>query len=1031
MLKAENLLNLVPLPIDPRRKFLVTGGNGFIGSHVAKALFKRVAFVRVADVAPSSAFEDPICDDMLVGNLCDEQFCDRAVKGIDTVLHFAATMGGMGTIHRGNDLTIYQINSRITSNILIASIRAKVRVFFYASSACVYPAHKQDNLDVDVSLKEEDVWGGGTPEPQGHYGLEKLVSELLIQQSAYDIRVQIARFHNVFGPRGAWNGGREKAPAAMLRKALAIRLAGRGTNELEIWGDGRQRRSFLFISDCVEAILALVASGYDKPVNIGSDRAVPINELAAIAVRCAGLQPGEVVIRSNTDAKTVGVRARNSNNHLVEKVLSGWTPKVSLEDGMTQTGEWIKGEMEKTVDGRDEEERVSTLQMMRRSKIVDLADKDIKVAILLPITSRGSNPPSRCLSLLETFAESLARTTWRDTRQLGGQRFVVKVYLAIDHDDPLLLRSDDKTDMNVAEAVLASQNICDVAIQICNHPPGHVCAIWRQVAKKAWEDGCDYFVLMGDDVVLKDEGWIRDAHAEFAEIAHRAGAPHGLGCVAFTDTSFPGMPTFPIIHRTHLNIFDGDVIPEIFINQDGDPFLYQLYRRWDCSRMFSARISNGIGGSQPARYRQEHAKGWTFGPLDKATATTGEWLLRHCPAVSRKLTLDVVVPSFRVQLQFLEPILKLKPSPTCTTMFIIIIDDPNSPARIGLETQFASRPDVRIRTNDKNLGASASRNRGMRESAAEWIFFLDDDITPRPDLLVEAEKVIRANPNAVGFIGNAQFPPADSVFTTAVHLAGVTYFWDIATKMPNETDMPWGVTANLVARRNEDGVEFNLQFPKTGGGEDIDFCRRKRDLWFPVARQGFYPAPDVVVTHPWWNDGKRSYRRFYMWSKGDGGLIRLYPDLTYIDHAPNSGELLLISCALASAGVPIFLLTGNAFPSVLALHLASMTIVGNVVHDMYRYLWRDAHRAAAIHSTLAGPKWVVAVMESALIRMATEWGRVVGMLERGEIGILGRRFDWFTNRAGDGPRNEERMNSRQRVAVIIVLLAVMLHTFHQ
>ena len=999
---------------------------------MAKALYDLGAFVRVADIVPSSAFEVPICHETLVGNLCDEHFCDRAVNGVDTVLHFAATMGGMGTIHQGNDFTIYQTNARLTSNVLIASIRANVRVFFYASSACVYPAHKQENLDVDVSLKEEDVWEGGTPEPQGHYGLEKLVSELLVQRSAHAICVQIARFHNVFGPRGAWNDGREKAPAALLRKALAIRLARGGPKELEIWGDGKQRRSFLFISDCVDAILALLASGYDKPVNIGSDYAVTINDLAEIAVRWAGLQPGsDVVFRPDTDVKTVGVRARNSNNHLAEKILSGWTPKISLEDGMAHTGKWIQGEMKKIVDSMGEEERMPTLQMMRRSKIVDLADEDTKVAILLPITSRGSNPPSECLSLLKTFAESLARTTWRDTHQLGGQRFVVKVYLAIDHDDPLLLEGDEKTGMNIAEAVLASQNICDVVIQICNHPAGHVCAIWRQIAKQAWKDRCDYFVLMGDDVVLKDEGWIRDAHAEFAQIAYRTGSPHGFGCVAFTDTTFPGMPTFPIVHRTHLDIFRGDIIPEIFINQDGDPFLYQLYRRWDCSTMFTARISNGIGGGQPARYRKQHAQGWTFGPLDKATATTEEWLLRHCPAVSRKLTLDVVIPSFRVQLQFLEPVLNLKPSPTCTTMFIIIIDDPHSPARIELETKFAARLDVRIRTNDKNLGAPASRNRGIKESAAEWIIFLDDDVTPQPDLLVEAEKVIRANPNAVGFIGNAQFPPADSIFTTAAHLAGVTYFWDIAKKMPEETDMPWGVTANLIARRIDDGVEFNLQFPKTGGGEDIDFCRRKRDLWFPVKHQGFHPAPDVVVTHPWWNEGKRSYHRFYMWSKGDGGLIRLYPKLTYIDHAPNSGELLLISCVLVCVGAPLFLFTGIASPSVLALYLASTTVVGNMVHDMYRHLCRDVHRTADINSTLAGSKWVMAVAESSLIRVASEWGRVVGILERGEIGSLGHRFDWFTDRMGDGPRNEEKMNSRQRIAVIVVLLAVTLPAFYQ
>lgn len=997
---------------------------------MAKALFDQGFFVRVADIDSSSAFEEPICHETLVGNLCDEHFCDRTVKGIDTVLHFAATMGGMGTIHQGNDLTIYQTNACITTNILIASIRANVRVFLYASSACVYPAHKQGNLDTDVSLKEEDVWEGGTPEPQGHYGLEKLVSELLVQRSAHlnrDIRIQIARFHNVFGPRGAWNNGHEKAPAALLRKALAIRLAEGGPNELEIWGNGKQKRSFLFISDCVDAILTLLKSGCDQPVNIGSERAVTINNLAEMAVRWTGLQPGsDVEFRHDTDVQTVGVHARNSNNRLAEKVLFGWTPKVSLEDGMAQTGRWIQGEMEKIISCMNKKRRISTLQLMTRSKVVDLAAKDIKVAILLPITSRGSNPPSECLSLLKNFAASLARTTWRDTHQLGGQLFVAKIYLAIDEDDPFLWGKEDKTDMNVAEAVLVSQNICNVVIQSCNHPAGHVCAIWRQIAKRAWKDECDYFVLMGDDVVLQDEGWMRDAHAEFLQIAHHTGVPHGFGCVAFTDTSFPGMPTFPIVHRTHLDIFGGDVIPDIFINQDGDPFLYQLYRRWDCSRMFAARISNGIGGSQSARYDQQRTGGWTFDTLDKATATTEMWLLRHCPEVTRKLTLDVVIPSFRVQLQFLEPILNLKPSPTCTTMFITIIDDPHAPARIELETKFASRPDVRIRTNDKNLGASASRNRGMKESAAEWIVFLDDDITPQSDLLVEVEKVIRANPNAVGFVGNAQFPPAESVFTTAAHLAGVTYFWDIAKKMPTETDMPWGVTANLITRRIGDGVEFNLQFPKTGGGEDIDFCRRKRDLWFPVKKQGFHPAPAVVVTHPWWNGGKRSYRRFYMWSKGDGGLIKLYPDLTYIDHAPNSGELLLTSCIIGCIGVSLFFLTRIRFPFVLALHLAGATIAGNLVHDMYRHLYRDTHRTIVINSTLMGPKWVMAVAESSLIRMASEWGRTVGILERGEIRCLGYRFDWFTHRAGDGPRNEERKNSRQRITIIVILLVVTL-----
>ncbi|KAF9243376.1 glycosyltransferase family 2 protein [Melanogaster broomeanus] len=751
------------------------------GSHVAKALFDRGEFVRVADFKQFSAFAEPICHDTLIGNLCD-------------------------------------------SALLKTHIRA---------------ARSQQR--------------------------EK-------------IQVRIARFHNIIGPRGSWNNRPRK------REFPA---------ELEIWGDGQQRRSFLYIDDCVEGVLKLLESSCNTPVNIGSDRSVTIESLAKIAVQCAGLHPEDVKFRYDTDSKPTGVGSRSSNNDLV-KVALGWSPKISLEDGMKPDC--------RNVAGLDDSQRKSTLQMMQCSKVVDLTSSDIKFAILLPITSRGSNPPE----------DSSLKCTWRSMI-----------------DDDFLKRTDKKSGLNIAESVLMSQDICDVTIEVCKHPSGHVCAIWRQIAKRAWKEGCDYFVLMGDDVALKDEGWMRDAHAEFAQLAERMD-------ISSTATSFPRYSSTKTAILSYI----------------------------------SSRITNGIGGSQPARYHQQHAQGWTFATLDKATATAEQWLLRHRPTVSRKLTLDVAI-------------LNLKPSPSCTVMFIIIIDDPQSPARIELETKYASRPDVCIRTNDKNLGASASRNRGMKESAAEWIIYLDDDVTPRSDLLVEAEKVIRANPNAAGFVGNAQFPPAGSVFTTAVHLAGVTYFWDIAVKMAGEKDMPWGGTANLIARRIDDGVEYDLQFPKTGGGDDIDFCRRKREFSIGNGGEGFHAAPEVVVTHPWWGGGHRCYWHLYMRSKGDGGLIRLYPDLTYIDHAPNSAEILLISGILGSVGILTYLLSRFILPHV--------TIIANIVHDVYRHLYRERRQD-----------------------------------ERGEICFLGHRFDWFAHRAGEGPMNEERKNSVERMAVIVATLTVTL-----
>jgi hypothetical protein len=239
---------------------------------------------------------------------------------------------------------------------------------------------------------------------------------------------------------------------------------------------------------------------------------------------------------------------------------------------------------------------------------------------------------------------------------------------------------------------LLEEGIFDIETLLCSHPRGHVCKLWRDCAKAASASKRDYIVLMGDDVVLQDEGWMRNAHAEFKRLADRTGVPVGFGCVAFTDTSFPGMPTFPIIHRTHLDIFHGEVVPEIFINQDGDPFLFQLYRRWGCSTMFASRLSNSIGGEVNARYAKHHAQDWTFDTLDDASLALEAWLKGKSPLAERKITLDVVIPCYRVDLTILDKILCLKPSPSCTVMFIIIIDNPSSHIYLSYKIFILSAP---------------------------------------------------------------------------------------------------------------------------------------------------------------------------------------------------------------------------------------------------------------------------------------------------------------------------------------------------
>ena len=642
---------------------------------------------------------------------------------------------------------------------------------------------------------------------------------------------------------------------------------------------------------------------------------------------------------------------------------------------------------------------------------MDPANDSTRFALLLPVTSRRSHSQETCLKNLGKFARSLVATTYQDTHAAGVTPFRVTIYLSIDHDDHFLLGPERR-----AEAALREVWGFDVVTVLAKHEKGHVYAHWRDCARRAFQDGCDYFTFLGDDVIAEDECWMRKVQEEFERFENEKGVPFGFGCVAYTDTTLQGMPTFPVVHKTHMEIFDGLVIPEVFFNQDGAAFLFQLYRRWGCSSTTKARVGNAVGESGGARYDERSASDWTFGTLDNAVEVVEAWLSQKAPSVEKLLTLDIIIPSYRVNLKFLNPILQLRPPETCSVVFIIIIDDPSSPSIPLLEQKYGADPFVRIRVNKSNLGASASRNRGMKESAADWVHFLDDDVTPDEDLLVQTAKIIREHPNAVGFIGTSKFPTASNAFTTAIHLAGVTYFWDIARKRPEDRDLPWGVTANLIARRNADGVEFDLIFPKTGGGEDIDFCRRKRDWMVAKNGQGvggFHAAPGVIITHPWWNNGQPAFWRFYGWAKGDGALVALYPQFCYWDFAPNSGETLLLCLLAFSFG----LLTRSWNCASLSLCGAVAVVAANVSHSIYKAALPDYDHREFHQCTLTVAEYVVAAVASAFIRIVNEVGRTVGMLERDEIRCLGRRFDWFTSGGGRGPIVQERRGSLQRFAL--------------
>ncbi len=319
---------------------LVAGAGGFIGGHLVRRLLELGhANVRAVDNKPLAEWHQVhLGVENLHLDVSLREACSSAVAGVDRVFNFAADMGGMGFIetHKADCMLSVLINTHL----LLAARDARVRRYFFASSACVYAADKQHQED-GHPLRETDAYPA---DPEDGYGWEKLFSERMCRHFSEDfgLATRIARFHNIYGPLSAYRGGREKAPAAICRKVIEAKLS--GSNEIEIWGDGQQTRSFTYIDDCLEGTLRLMDSDVSEPLNIGSSELVSIDGLVTIVEQIAGVE----LQRRYDLAAPKGVRGRNSDNTLICEKL-GWEPSVRLVDGMRQTYDWIWQEMTRAV----------------------------------------------------------------------------------------------------------------------------------------------------------------------------------------------------------------------------------------------------------------------------------------------------------------------------------------------------------------------------------------------------------------------------------------------------------------------------------------------------------------------------------------------------------------------------------------------------------------------------------------------------------------------------------------------------------
>lgn len=518
--------------------------------------------------------------------------------------------------------------------------------------------------------------------------------------------------------------------------------------------------------------------------------------------------------------------------------------------------------------------------------------------------------------------------------------------------------------------------------------------------------------------------------------------PFGFGCPWWNDSTFPGFPTFPVVGKAHFEIFGG-LIPEhrrkAFVNQDLDPYLQRLYLQYGAAPPVEATLTNHCGGNDvaPARYARIAAKGWRDWVLQDSLPIR-TYLMETSSRIAKIDLVDVVVPSYRVDVQFLQRICSLKVPSSMRTTFIIVVDNPSQliavASKLGgsMDSPASSSPNaaalllekhlvqhsamslgglkgnsIRVRCNASNLGASASRNRGLDESSAEYVLFLDDDVVPEPDLLEEYGKQLDCDPSMVGLVGLVRFPrsPSLPLKHAAILMSYLVFMFEIAEN-PLYRRPVWGVTASLLVKRTR--VRFDIAYAKTGGGEDVDFCLRLTE----ETKGCFVACPSAVVTHPFWRGSIIQLgMHFFNWAIGDSALFTRFPIHTYRSW-PNAVEffLLLLLIQLGSGQSLVTWLTAPLFVAVDVLVEASQ---GSNLRHRFFLLKYPRSRWFRVRALILADLYVLVL----------ETGRLWGHCKRGEFWHCGRRFDWHCGRLEHARVNFQR---RERTKFILFCTIVLL-----